>query len=148
MSKISKPSGNTFNDLMESALRPIVPYVPDTYRQISPKFERSDPWLELAKRFMKGLKAQADALSRGLQENQQVLMFCYHGLEKLQVQTINMPSANVVSMKCLDSEGRQTYVTGHLYAVTFSFVIETIMPPAVRTPIGFNMPKNPKGDEE
>ena len=51
-----------------------------------------------------------------------------------------MPSANVVSMKCSDADGRDTYVTGHMHAITFSFVIATIVPPAERTAIGFSMP--------
>jgi hypothetical protein len=101
---------------------------------------RTDPNEELAKRFMEGLKAEADRLGSGLRENQQVLMYCYHGLEKLLVRSISMPSPNVVSMHCVDADDRDTHVTGHMHAVTFSFVVHTIVPPEVRRPIGFNMP--------
>jgi len=46
----------------------------------------------------------------------------------------------VVSMRCIDADGRENYVTGHLHAVTFSFVIENIVPSEVRRPVGFTMP--------
>jgi hypothetical protein len=95
-----------------------------------------------AETFMEGLRAQAERLSKGLRDNEQVFMYCCHGIEKLQVLEISMPSSNVVSMCCLDAEKRSTYVTGHMHAITFSFVIETIVPPAERTPIGFNMPQS------
>ena len=100
----------------------------------------SDPFERLAERFMEGLKSQVDQLSKGLKENQQLLMYCYHGVEKLRVLAINMPNVSVVSMRCIDADGRENYVTGHLHAVTFSFVIENIVPSEVRRPVGFTMP--------
>ena len=106
---------------------------------------RTDPNVDLAECFMEGLKAQAEQLGKGLQDNQQVLMYCYHGLEKLCVRSIGMPSANVVSMRCVDADNRETYITGHMHAVTFSFVIHTLVPPEVKTPIGFNIPNSSEG---
>jgi hypothetical protein len=100
----------------------------------------TDPFERLAEHFMQGLQAQANELSKGLKDNQQLLMYCYHGYEKLRVLSINMPSMNVVAMHCVDADDRETHVTGHLHAVTFSFVIDTLVPPEVRKPIGFNMP--------
>ena len=100
----------------------------------------ADPFERLAERFMEGLKSQVDQLSKGLKENQQLLMYCYHGVEKLRVLAISMPNVSVVSMRCIDADGRENYVTGHLHAVTFSFVIDTIVSSEGRRPVGFTMP--------
>ena len=57
-----------------------------------------------AESFMDGLRAQAAAMEIGVRENQELRMFCYHGLEKLRVLEISMPSDNVVCMRCLDED--------------------------------------------
>jgi hypothetical protein len=67
-------------------------------------------------------------------------MFCYHGPERLQVLEVSMPSENVVSLRCLNSDSEETYVTGHMHSVTFSYTVHTIVPPEVKRPIGFRMP--------
>jgi len=93
-----------------------------------------------AERFMQGLKAQHDDVIKRLRDDQLLIMYCYHGPERLIVLSIHMPSSNVVSMKCLDDKDQEICVTCHLHAVTFSFVSQTVAPPVVRTPIGFRIP--------
>lgn len=95
-----------------------------------------------AESFMEGLREHADKLEAGLREDQELHMLCYHGPERLRVLEISMPSENVVSLRCLNADGDETHVTGHMHAVTFSFVIHTIVPPEVKTPIGFRMPSD------
>jgi hypothetical protein len=90
--------------------------------------------------FMEGLRQCAEDLENGLQENQELQMFCYHGPEKLRVLEVSMPSENVVSLQCLNLDGEETHVTGHMHSVTFSYLIHTIVPPEVKRPIGFTMP--------
>jgi hypothetical protein len=93
-----------------------------------------------AESFMEGLRQRAESLESGLQENQEIQMFCYHGPENLRVLEVSMPSENVVSLRCLNADGEEAHVTGHMHSVTFSFLIHTIVPPEVKRPIGFNMP--------
>ena len=93
-----------------------------------------------AESFMEGLRQYAESLENGLQDNQELQMFCYHGPESLRVLEVSMPSENVVSLKCLNSYGEETHVTGHMHSVTFSYLIHTIIPPEVKRPIGFRIP--------
>lgn len=93
-----------------------------------------------AESFMEGLRQHAENLESGLQENQELQMFCYHGPENLRVLEVSMPSENVVSLRCLNSDDEETHVTGHMHSVTFSFLIHTIVPPEVKRSIGFRMP--------
>jgi hypothetical protein len=94
--------------------------------------------------FMKGLKAKVNSVEKQLKSDQQVFMYCWHGHEKLQVVGLSMPSDNVISMRCQDSEQREVHVTGHMHAFSFSIVVHTIKPPAVRVSIGFEMPQSSK----
>ena len=95
-----------------------------------------------AESFMEGLREHAERLSNGLQENQELQMYCYHGPENLRVLEIGMPSENVVALRCVNSDGEEAHVTGHMHSVTFSFLIHTIVPPEVKRPIGFRMPSD------
>ena len=95
-----------------------------------------------AESFMEGLRQRTENLGRSLQENQELQMFCCHGHEKLQVLEVSMPSENVVSLGCLNSNGEETHVIGHMHSVTFSYVVHTIIPPEVKRPIGFRMPSD------
>jgi hypothetical protein len=92
--------------------------------------------------FMEGLKAHAKRLEESLQEDQELLMYCWHGHEKMRVLEISMPSHNVVALHCINADNCQVHITGHMNSVNFSFLIHTIVPPEVRTPIGFNMPNS------
>lgn len=94
-----------------------------------------------AETYMEGLKAQHDELLEALKDDEQLSMICWHGHDKLQVMSINMPSKNVVAMRCIDESGATIQVTGHMNALTFSFCIYKIVPPVVRKPIGFQMPQ-------
>jgi len=97
-------------------------------------------WETQARMYMEGLKAQADALAKTLGPNQEVEMNCWHGSEKLKVLSVSLPSENVVALHCVDVDGTTVQVTGHMNSLTFSFRVSTIVPPAVRKPIGFVMP--------
>ena len=110
------------------------------FSAIVPKFVPVPPEQRQASLFMAGLQAQAKRLEENLKEDQELLMFCWHGHEKMRVLEISMPSHNVVALHCLDGENRETHVTGHMNSVNFSFVVLTIVPPKIRIPIGFNMP--------
>ncbi len=99
-------------------------------------------WETQAELYMEGLKTQHDELSKTLKDNEQLVMICWHGHDKLQVISISMPSDNVVAMRCIDETSATIQVTGHMNALTFSFRIHTIIPPAVRKPIGFEMPQS------
>ena len=90
-----------------------------------------------AETYMEGMKAQHDALLKTLKDDEQLLMICWHGHEKLEVMRISMPSNNVVAMTCLDETGATVQVTGHMNAVNFSYRVHKIVPPAVRIAIGF-----------
>jgi hypothetical protein len=67
-------------------------------------------------------------------------MTCWHGNEKLQVISVSMPSHNVVALHCVDADGNKMQITGHMSAVTFSFMVYKVKPPAKPTKIGFSMP--------
>lgn len=95
-----------------------------------------------AETYMDGLKAQHDELLKGLKDNEQLVMICWHGHERLQVTNIEMPSDNVVAMHCIDETGATIQVTGHMNALTLSFRVLKIEPPAVRKLIGFAMPNS------
>lgn len=97
-------------------------------------------WETQARIYMEGLKAQADALDKMLGPNQEVEMNRWHGAEKLIVLNVSLPSENVVALHCIDNEGATVQVTGHMNSLTFSFRVNTIVPPAVRKQIGFVMP--------
>lgn len=98
-------------------------------------------WETQAKLYMQGLKAQHDELLESLKDDEQLSMICWHGHEKLEVISISMPSNNVVAMHCVDEKGTIIQVTGHMNSLNFSFRVNRIEPPAVRKPIGFEMPK-------
>lgn len=98
-----------------------------------------------ASEFMEGLKAHAKRLEESLQENQELLMYCWHGHEKMRVLEISMPSHNVVALHCINADNCQVHITGHMNSVNFSFLIHTVVPPEVRTRIGFNMPNSSEG---
>ena len=100
-----------------------------------------DPQATEAETYMEGLKAQHDELLQALNDDEQLLMVCWHGHEKLEVTSISMPSHNVVAMRCIDETGATIQVTGHMNAVTFCFRVNKIEPPVVRKPIGFAMPR-------
>jgi len=50
-----------------------------------------------------------------------------------------MPSENVVAPRCVDANGNQVQLTGHMHSVTFSFMVRKIQPPAKRNKMGFSM---------
>lgn len=108
--------------------------------ELSPALVPIRPEERAAESFMEGLREHANKLEAGLREDQELHMLCYHGPERLRVLEISMPSLNVVSLRCLNADGEEAHVTGHMHAVTFSFVIHTIVPPEVKQPIGFRMP--------
>lgn len=122
LARLSEPMALRMPDLSAAALR------------IQRPEERA------AESFMEGLRQHAEGLEGGLQENQEIQMFCYHGPESLRVLEVSMPSENVVSLRCLNADGEEAHVTGHMHSVTFSFLIHTIVPPEVKRLIGFNMP--------
>jgi hypothetical protein len=95
---------------------------------------------EAAKKFIDGLRTQVARRSADLKENQEVAMYCWHGHEHLRVISISMPSHNVVAMHCVDANDCPTDVTGHIHSISFSIKVHTIVPPATKTPIGFEMP--------
>ena len=98
-------------------------------------------WETQARLYMEGLKAQADALAETLGPQQEVVMNCWHGTEKLAVLRVSLPSENVVALHCVDTDGNTVQVTGHMNSLTFSFRVQNIVPPAIRRPIGFIMPQ-------
>jgi hypothetical protein len=96
-------------------------------------------WQVQAELFMEGLQQQVQDLERGLKSDEELLMTCWHGHEKLQVLSISMPSKNVVALRCMDADGNQVQVTGHMHSVTFSFMVRKAQPPTKRNKIGFSM---------
>jgi hypothetical protein len=86
---------------------------------------------------MEGLQAQARSFEAALKPNEQLVMVCWHGNEKLQVLSVGMPSNNVVALKCRDAEGNLVQVTGHMNSVTFSFQVVATAAPEKRKKIGF-----------
>jgi len=97
-------------------------------------------WEVQAELFMDGLKDQVNTLEESLSDDQELVMTCWHGPEHLQVLQVSMPSRNVVALHCIDAQGNQAQVTGHMNAVTFSFRVVTVSPPAKPRKIGFCMP--------
>ena len=98
-----------------------------------------------AELFMEGLKSQVQQIEASLKPDQQLVMICWHGHEKLQVLSVGMPSNNVVALHCRDSEGNTIQVTGHMNSITFSFqVLTAAKAPAKQIKIGFDMPKSKK----
>jgi hypothetical protein len=89
---------------------------------------------------MDGLKAQVAELEASLAANQELIMGCWHGSEQLQVISVSMPSKNVVALRCIDSEGDVTQITGHMHSITFSFRIVTAKEPVTHRSIGFETP--------
>ncbi len=93
-----------------------------------------------AEHYMEGVQAQARELEQSLKADEELVMMCWHGHEQLRVLFVSMPSENVVALRCVDANGDQTQITGHMSAITFSFTIRKIKPPAKRNRIGFEMP--------
>lgn len=100
-------------------------------------------WEVQAELFMEGLKDQARSLEKSLKQDEELIMTCWHGSEKLQVRSVSMPSENVVALHCVDADGNQIQVTGHMSAITFSFMVYKVQPPAKPSKIGFSMPSQP-----
>jgi hypothetical protein len=96
-----------------------------------------------AEMYIEGLKSEISEMERSLQSDEEVVMICWQGHEKMLVQSVSMPSHNVVTLKCQDNEGRVVKVSGHMNAITFSFRVVKTSPPAKRNPIGFEMPLQP-----
>jgi hypothetical protein len=115
------------------------PVMPSMHEFV-PEMRIQRPEERAANSFMHGLRQHAQRLASGLRENQELQMYCYHGPENLRVLEISMPSENVVSLQCLNSNDEELHVTGHMHSVTFSYLVHTIVPPEVKRPIGFNMP--------
>lgn len=90
-----------------------------------------------AELFMQGLQAQARSFEAALKPNEQLLMVCWHGNEKLQVLSVGMPSNNVVALQCRNAEGNIVQVTGHMNSITFSFQIVATTVAVNRKKIGF-----------
>jgi hypothetical protein len=126
---------------IDAILRPehYAPVLPGGIDFISSRPISVAPEERQADEFMKGLKKHARLLETSLNENQELHMYCSNGYRVLH---ISMPSHNVVAMHCLDHDGNETHVTGHMNSVTFEFVIHTLVPPETRRPIGFNMPSS------
>jgi hypothetical protein len=143
MEEAQESRGERLGALMRTAMSPlsIAGYSTPALDYIS-KFRPVPPEERQAEVFMEGLQRQTRELEENLKENQELLMFCCHGFQRMQVLEISMPSHNVVSMRCVDGEGNETHVTGHMHSVTFSYMIHTLVPPQVRIPIGFNMPSS------
>jgi hypothetical protein len=129
-------------DLTAGITASLQPYNVDALSKALTRIPVYRPGEREALTFMQGLKAHIERIGKSLQDNQQVFMYCWHGPIQLQVLNISMPSDNVVAMHCLNSESCDVHVTGHMHSITFSFEIRTLVPPAVRTPIGFNMPSS------
>jgi hypothetical protein len=98
-------------------------------------------WETQALMYMNGLKAQSDDLLESIGENQDVIMECWYGQDKLRVLEVSMPSDNTVSLSCIDNDECIVKITGHMSALSFSFRVITLQPPAKRKTIGFNAPE-------
>jgi hypothetical protein len=97
-------------------------------------------WETQAELFMEGLRKQVHSLEKSLKADEELVMTCWHGHEKFQVLSVSMPSQNVVALHCVDAEDNHSQITGHMNAVTFSFKVCKIQPPAKPKKIGFSMP--------
>jgi len=97
-------------------------------------------WETQAELFMAGLRKQVRSLEQSLKADEQLVMMCWHGPEKFQVLSVSMPSQNVVALHCVDADDNHSQITGHMNAVTFSFKVCKIQPPAKPKKIGFSMP--------
>ena len=102
--------------------------------------QRRSPDERQAEIYMEGLKAQVAEIEASLKADQELVMICWQGQEKMQVMSVSMPSHNVVALRCSDSEGAIIQVTGHMNSITFSFRVVTTIAPAKRNKIGFEMP--------
>jgi hypothetical protein len=103
--------------------------------------EMKSVWEIQSELYMKGLRDQARSFESSLKPDEELVMTCWHGHEKLQVLYVSMPSENVVALHCLDTDGNHVQITGHMNAVTFSFMVYKIEPPARPNKIGFSMPE-------
>jgi len=92
-----------------------------------------------ARLYVEGLEALARELAKTLQPDQELVVYCLHGNEELRVTTITMPSHTVVAIQCIDQDRATVHIAGHMNALRFSFRVRTVVPPAVKQSIGFNM---------
>jgi hypothetical protein len=115
--------------------------IPDIRDYTMPEMpEIKSIWETQAELYMEGLQHQAKTLGKGLKQDEELVMTCWHGGEKFQVLSVGMPSQNVVALKCVDVDGNHVQVTGHMNAVTFSFMVRKVQPPAKPCKIGFSIP--------
>jgi hypothetical protein len=132
-----------FDSLSTEALRNIAypPALIDPMSFRMPELPKmKSMWEVQAELFMEGLQNQAQELETSLKPDEELVMTCWHGNEKFHVLSVSMPSQNVVALRCVDAEGNQIQMTGHMHAVTFSFMVCKTQPPAERNKIGFAMP--------
>ncbi len=120
-----------FEDLESPSLQELMNHLP--------KIRTTSIYETQAEMYMEGLKAQVTEIERRLKADEQLMMICWQGHEKMQVQSVTMPSHNVVALTCIDEEGTVIQVTGHMNAITFSFRIIKTSVPAKRNQIGFEM---------
>ena len=106
---------------------------------------RTTPYEEQAVLYMKGLVKQVREREAALKADEVLLMLCIQGSERLQVQSVSMPSHNVVALRCMDSDGGSVQLTGHMHAITFSFRVLKQQSPEPRRKIGFEVPPPSSG---
>ena len=104
------------------------------------KLQLRSRYEEQAEMYMRGLKAQVAEIEASLKADQELVMICWQGQERMQVISVGMPSHNVVALRCSDSEGAIIQVTGHMHSISFSFRVVSTIAPAKRNKIGFDMP--------
>lgn len=98
------------------------------------------PWEQQAELYINGLKTQVEEREAALKPDEVLSMICTQGNENFAVQSISMPSHNVVALHCLDSEGNNVQLTGHMHAITFSFRVKKAQAAVERKRIGFEFP--------
>lgn len=120
-----------------------VPYI-ESPNYNMPNFPKiKSIWETQAEIFMGGLREQAESLEQSLKPDEELVMTCWHGHEKLQVLSVSMPSHNVVALRCINADGNHVQITGHMNSINFSFMVVNTTPPAKRNKIGFSMPETP-----
>jgi hypothetical protein len=105
-----------------------------------PILPRINEWQEQAELYMEGLMEQVREREAALEADQELSMVCWQGQEQFWVQSVSMPSHNVVALHCVDSSGATIQLTGHMHAITFSFRVHEIEAPFTPKKIGFDLP--------
>jgi hypothetical protein len=95
---------------------------------------------ELQADFLDAAKAQFAALTKALKEDEDLVVYCSIGADRMRVFDIEVSSATLVALHGIDSEGCRTSALVHPDSLNFVCKVTKLKPGGKRRPVGFHTP--------